>query len=208
MLSLNYENHLFTQGYTSVAGIDEVGRGPLAGPVVAAVVLVDQNFQEKFPELPLLTQIRDSKKISSNKRKKLYYQIKDNCPSVGIGLCDNETIDRLNILQASFLAMKKALSDLQIAPDLILVDGKFRIPKCSYNQKSFPGGDGKIFSVAAASIVAKVTRDTIMEEYHKEYPQYGFDRHKGYGTKQHIETLKQHGPCDIHRKSFAPISQN
>ena len=207
MLSLDYENHLFTQGYPTVAGMDEAGRGPLAGPVVAAVVLVDQNFQKSLPELPLLTQIKDSKKISPNKREKLSHQIKENCPDVGIGVCDNATIDRLNILQASFLAMKKALSDMRTSPDLILVDGKFRIPKCSYDQKSFPQGDRKIFSIAAASIVAKVTRDKMMEDYHKEHPDYGFDKHKGYGTKQHMDALKQYGPCEIHRRSFRPIKE-
>lgn len=207
MLSLDYENHLFHQGYPTVAGIDEAGRGPLAGPVVAVAVLLDRNFQEKFPELPILTQIKDSKKISPGKREKLFHQIKENCTGVGVGICDHNTIDRLNILQASFLAMKKALSDLRTDPNLILVDGKFQIPKCSYDQKSIPQGDRKVFSIAAASIVAKVTRDTMMKEYHEKYPEYGFDRHKGYGTKQHMDALKQHGPCEIHRKSFAPIKE-
>lgn len=205
MLSLDYENHLFEQGYHLVGGVDEAGRGPLAGPVVAAVVLIDRSFQEKFSEFPLLTQIKDSKKISPKKRQRLTEEIKKHCPNIGIGICDNDTIDRMNILQASFLAMKKSLSDLRTGPDLILVDGKFRLPKCSYDQKSFPQGDRKIFSIAAASIVAKVTRDAMMEEYHKEHPDYGFDQHKGYGTKQHMDALKQHGPCSIHRRSFAPL---
>lgn len=207
MLSLDYENHLFGQGYSFVAGIDEAGRGPLAGPVVAAAVILDKTFIDNAEATDALREIRDSKKISPKKRKRVAENIKTHCPYIGIGICDNETIDRMNILQASFLAMKKALSELRSKPEIILVDGKFRIPRCSYAQKTIPGGDEKIFSIAVASIMAKITRDEIMEELHLKYPNYDFDKHKGYGTKQHMDSLKRYGPCPLHRKSFKPIKK-
>jgi ribonuclease HII len=207
MLSLDYENHLFDQGYPLVGGIDEAGRGPLAGPVVAAIVILDKTFVDD-PEAPeALQEVKDSKKISPAKRKRIYKELRNHCPQIGIGISANDTIDRMNILQASFLAMKKAINDLRDKPDMILVDGKFRIPNCSFDQKTIINGDAKIFSIAAASIIAKVTRDDMMEKYHEQYPEYGFDKHKGYGTKQHIDALKQHGPCEIHRKSFKPVSE-
>jgi ribonuclease HII len=205
MLSLDYENHLFDQGYSLVAGIDEAGRGPLAGPVVAAMIVLDKTFIDNPEALEALKETKDSKKITPAKRKRIFKEIKNHCPQIGIGISTNETIDRINILQASFLAMKKAINDIKEKPDMILVDGKFRIPACSFDQKTVIDGDAKVFSIAAASIVAKVTRDEMMEQYHQHYPEYGFDRHKGYGTKQHMESLKQHGPCEIHRRSFGPI---
>ncbi|MCD4693805.1 ribonuclease HII, partial [bacterium] len=169
-------------------------------PVVAACVSCNSNFQI-IKELKI---VQDSKKLTPKKREFLTEFIKDNFNEIGIGICDHETIDRINILQASFLAMKKAISSLKQKPNFILVDGNFIIPNSSYEQKAIKGGDGKIFSIAAASIIAKVARDKIMEEMHKKYPKYGFDRHKGYGTKYHLEQIKKHGICDIHRKSFGP----
>lgn len=207
MLPLNYENHFFQKGYRLVGGVDEAGRGPLAGPVVAAIVLLDKNFIDNSDALQALQGINDSKKISPGKRKKIFEEIKDHCPWIGIGISDNNTIDRINILQASFLAMKKAINAIKNKPDIILIDGKFPIPNCSFKQKTIINGDNKVFSIAAASIVAKVTRDQLMEDFHQKYPDYGFDRHKGYGTKQHMESLKQYGPCPIHRRSFKPVSE-
>ena len=201
------EQKLFGRGFRCLAGIDEAGRGPLAGPVVACAIIMDKSFQDILSSSTWLQQIKDSKKISPQKRKKVAQEIRDSHIKVGIGMSDHDTIDRMNILQASFLAMKKALSDTKETPHILLVDGKMRIPKCSYNQKSIIDGDTKVFSIAAASILAKVTRDEIMEQYHQHYPEYGFDKHKGYGTKQHIEGLKQYGPCPIHRRSFKPVSK-
>ncbi len=200
MLDLNEEKILFQKGYNLVAGTDEVGRGPLAGPVVAACVTCDSNFKI----IKELESVQDSKKLTAKKRESLIDFIKNNFNEIGVGACDHETIDRINILQASFLAMKKAISSLKQKPTFILVDGSFIIPNSTYEQKAIKKGDSKIFSIAAASIVAKVTRDKIMEEMHEKYPEYGFDKHKGYGTKYHLEQIKKHGPCDIHRKSFGP----
>jgi ribonuclease HII len=207
MLSLDYENHLFDQGYSLIGGMDEAGRGPLAGPVVAAMVILDRTFVDDPEALEALKEIKDSKKISPAKRKRIFKEIKEHCPRMGVGISANDTIDRMNILQASFLAMKKAINDIQDKPDMILLDGKFRIPNCSFDQKTVIDGDAKVFSIAAASIIAKVTRDEIMEKYHERYPEYGFDRHKGYGTKQHMEAIRQYGPCQIHRRSFAPLRE-
>ena len=200
MLNLNEEKILFQKGYSLVAGIDEVGRGPLAGPVVATCVTCSPNFQI----IKELETVQDSKKLTAKKRENLIEFIKENFNEIGVGICDHETIDRINILQASFLAMKKAISSLKEKPNFILVDGSFIIPNSSYEQKAIKKGDSKIFSIAAASIVAKVTRDKIMEEMHEKYPEYGFDKHKGYGTKYHLEQIEKHGPCDSHRKSFGP----
>jgi ribonuclease HII len=200
MLNLDEEKLIFSQGYKLVGGLDEAGRGPLAGPVVAACVACSPEA-EIINELEL---INDSKKLTEKIREKLF-EVINNKFFVGVGICDETVIDRINILQATFLAMKKAIGALQIKPDYFLVDGKFILPNCSYAQKPVIKGDSKIFSIAAASIVAKVTRDRIMNKLHEQYPQYGFDQHKGYGTKQHIEQIKKYGPSPIHRKSFEPI---
>lgn len=200
MLDLNEEQLLFQNGYGLVAGIDEAGRGPLAGPVVAACLICGPNFKITTE----LEAVKDSKKLTPKKREELLENIKKTFLEVGVGICDPDTIDRINILQATFLAMKKAIGSLRAKPEFILLDGRFIIPHSSYPQKAIKGGDGSIFSIAAASIVAKVTRDKIMEEMHEKYPQYGFDRHKGYGTKYHLEQIKKHGPSAIHRKSFGP----
>ncbi|MFA5420923.1 MAG: ribonuclease HII [Patescibacteria group bacterium] len=201
-MDLKKEGELFKNGYKLIGAIDEVGRGPLAGPVVSACVIIDENFKI----IPELEGIRDSKKISAKKRQELFPIIKENVKAVSIGICDNNVIDKINILQATFLSMKKSLDNIKIEPDIILVDGKFPIPKINIKQEAIISGDNTIFSIAMASIIAKVSRDYIMEEMDKNYPQYLFSKHKGYGTKAHIEMINKFGPCKIHRQSFAPIS--
>jgi ribonuclease HII len=185
-----------------VAGIDEAGRGPLAGPVVAGVVAIKKENLLFLKKLG----VKDSKKLNSQKRDILYKKIKKNL-LVGIGICPEETIDRINILQGTFLAMKRALTDLKERPDYLLVDGNFKIPNLSIIQKAEPKADELIPLVSAASIIAKVTRDKIICKLAKKYPQYGFQQHKGYGTQRHLVALKKYGPCPIHRKSFQPIKK-
>ncbi len=202
MYDLKEEKALFTQGYKLIGGIDEVGRGPLAGPVVAVCVVMPSDF--KIEDKRLLG-VKDSKKMSEKKREKLFDIIMETFPAIGIGLCDYDTIDRINILEATFLAMKKSLGALKEKPDCILIDGKFKIPNLSLAQKTIIKGDSLVFLIAAASIVAKVTRDRMMREVDEKYPQYGFAQHKGYGTKFHMEALKVYGACEIHRKSFGPV---
>jgi ribonuclease HII len=203
MLDLEQENRIFNQGYKLVAGIDEAGRGPLAGPVVAACVVLDLNFKVDPVRMNL---IKDSKKLTAKKRAELFKVIEECFLEISIGICDNKTIDKINILQATFLAMKKSLGGLKHKPEFVLVDGGFKIPNYSSEQESVVGGDNLVFSIAAASIIAKVARDKIMEKIHNKYPQYGFDQHKGYGTKLHLESLKKYGPCPIHRFSFRPVA--
>ena len=204
MLGLSEEQNIFNKGIRLIGAIDEAGRGPLAGPVVAACVLVNQ---EKKLDDDFLELINDSKKLTSKKREDAFGLIYENFFEVGIGICDHETIDRINILQASFLAMKKAISALKQKPEFIILDGKLSIPNTSFKQKPIIRGDSTVFSIAAASIIAKVTRDKIMRESHEKYPGYGFDQHKGYGTKLHMEQLIRLGPCQIHRKSFGPVKK-
>jgi len=214
MLDLGEEKKLFNSGYKLIAGIDEAGRGPLAGPVVAVCVLLREGsssvakaMADKEVRNEKLFKIKDSKKLTAKKREELYDVIMEEFDEVGIGICDHKTIDRINILQAAFLAMKKAIGALKQKPNFILLDGKFKIPNCSYKQEAIIKGDELIFSIAAASIIAKVTRDRMMRQLHEQYPVYGFDRHKGYGTKLHLERLIQHGPCPIHRQSFKPVKK-
>ncbi len=204
MLNAEHEKQIFSQGHQIIGGLDEAGRGPLAGPVVAACVSVksDFNFDNK-----LLENIHDSKKLTEKKREELFNIIQNEFDDIGIGSCDNQTIDKINILQASLLAMKKALGAIKNKPNIILIDGKFGLPNYSGLQQPIVKGDEKIFSIMAASILAKVTRDRIMKQYHEQYPQYGFDKHKGYGTKIHMEALNTYGPCPIHRTSFGPVKK-
>lgn len=175
--------------------MDEAGRGPLAGPVVAGAVIIKSfDFKER---------IDDSKKLTARRRERAYLEILKKAV-VGIGIVDEKTIDDINIYQATKKAMLMAISNLEIPPDYVIVDGNMKVStKCPL--KCIVGGDSKSISIAAASIIAKVTRDRIMVDYDKLYPQYGFIRHKGYGTKSHIEALKSHGPCPIHRFSFKPV---
>lgn len=196
-------SHL-NNGHALIGAIDEAGRGPLAGPVVAACVLIDKNAFAGIFKIARIEDVNDSKKLSEKKRNQLFKIISENFP-VGVGICDHETIDRINILESTFLAMKKAVCALKQKPDILLVDGKFRIPNISIAQKTIVHGDSLVFSIAAASIIAKVTRDQIMKDMDIKYPGYAFSKHKGYGTKDHIKNIKRFGPCVIHRKSFEPI---
>ncbi|MFA4833776.1 MAG: ribonuclease HII [Patescibacteria group bacterium] len=202
MLDLLEEKNLFSLGYKLIASLDEAGRGPLAGPVVAACVVLPAGFIAEDEKLKL---IADSKILNASRREELFSVIEEQF-GIGIGICDNKTIDKINIFQATFLAMKKALGALKEKPDFVLLDGGFKIPNYSGEQKNIIKGDSLVFSIAAASIIAKVTRDRLMKKFHEQYPQYGFDRHKGYGTKLHLENLKKYGPCPIHRFSFGPVA--
>ncbi len=204
MLDLRTEQIYWLRGYRIIGAIDEAGRGPLAGPVVAACVLVPADFT--MPDS--LAGVKDSKKLTAKKREELYDEIMDAFAEVGVGICDHAAIDRINILEATFLAMKKALGTLRRKPDIALIDGNRPIPNSSLVQKPIVKGDARVFSIAAASIIAKVTRDRLMLAFHERYPKYGFDKHKGYGTKQHLECLEKYGPCEIHRKSFAPVKKH
>lgn len=202
MLDLQTEKECFDQGYQFVAGVDEAGRGPLAGPVVAACVIIGTDFKIEAGDLEL---VADSKKLSAKKREKLFGIIKAKAAAVEISVISNEVIDKINILKASLLAMKKALEKSSVKPDYILVDGNFKIPGLTTTQKAIIGGDAKVWTIAAASIIAKVSRDFIMTEMAQKYPAYDFAKHKGYGTKLHIAKLQEFGPCPIHRRSFEPV---
>ena len=179
--------------YEFICGIDEVGRGPLAGPVVAGAVVL--------PKESRILYINDSKKLSAKKREELFDIIKEEAVSVGIGMASPERIDEINILQATYEAMRTAIHKLSVTPDILLNDA-VTIPMVDIKQVPIIKGDAKSQSIAAASIVAKVTRDHLMEEYDKLYPEYGFAKHKGYGTAAHIKAIKEYGPCPIHRRTF------
>jgi ribonuclease HII len=183
-----------------VAGVDEAGRGPLAGPVVAAAVLVTPGFE--------IDGVADSKALNPTERERLFEVIVAAAPSFGVGIVDHETIDRVNILNATFLAMHRAIAQLQPGPQHLLVDGNIFAPgECGVPYTTLVGGDALSFSVAAASIVAKVTRDRIMMILDEEYPLYGFRRHKGYATPEHRAAIVRHGLCAVHRRSFTIRSQ-
>ncbi|MDR3243954.1 MAG: ribonuclease HII [Elusimicrobiota bacterium] len=185
--------------YASFAGIDEAGRGPLAGPVTAAAVILPKDFYN--------SDINDSKKLSPQKRQELSFIIKKEALSFSIISIDNTIIDKINILQASLLAMKEAALSLKIKPQICIIDGNKQIPNLEIAQKTIVKGDAKSASIAAASILAKVERDKIMIEFSKRFPKYNFAKHKGYPTKEHIEEIKKYGVSVIHRKSFSPIFQ-
>jgi ribonuclease HII len=180
-------------GYRMIAGIDEAGRGPLAGPVVAAAVILPPDY--RHPE------INDSKQLTPGKRERLHEVIKADAIAVGLGVVEAFVIDRMNILQATLMAMREAVLDLSLSPDYLLVDGKNRIDVRT-PQETIVRGDARSISVAAASIIAKVSRDRIMEIYHRQFPQYNFLKNKGYGTSEHREAILRCGPCKIHRLSF------
>lgn len=177
-------------------GVDEVGRGSLAGPVVAAAVILPRYCQ--------IAGVKDSKELTPKKRAKLFDQIKFHAISFGIGIVNHQVIDKINISKASFIAMKKAIAQLNPKPDFVIVDG-FAIPDLPIANRGIIKGDKKSLSIASASILAKVTRDEIMKKFHVYYPDYGFDRHKGYATRKHIQALKRFGPIPIHRRSYAPV---
>jgi ribonuclease HII len=188
-----FEKLAYQKGYKLVAGVDEAGRGPLAGPVVAAAVIFPADFHNN--------QINDSKQLSARKREELYNVIKKEAIAVGVGAADADVIDRINILQASLLAMREAVLELFMPPDYLLIDGLHKIP-LQTPQQALVKGDARSISIAAASIIAKVSRDRIMEMYHRQFPQYNFLRNKGYGTKEHCQALREFGMCKIHRRSF------
>ncbi|MDW7675819.1 MAG: ribonuclease HII, partial [Bacillota bacterium] len=188
-----YEKKYWQQGCPVVVGVDEAGRGPLAGPVVAAVVI--------FSKAEIIFGLNDSKKVSESNRYKLENEIKEKAVEWQLGIVDNDIIDSINIRNATFLAMQRAIEKLTIKPDMILVDG-FEISNLKYNQLAIVKGDQHSASIAAASILAKCTRDRLMVEYDDEYPQYSFAVHKGYGTRLHYEQLTKHGASPIHRKTF------
>jgi len=189
----NYEHQLRKTGKKYIVGIDEAGRGPLAGPVVAAAVI--------FPQRVVIPGVNDSKRLSPIKREMLFDLIYEKALAIGVGSCDEKVIDEINILQATYRAMKEAVASLPIQPEHVLVDGTL-IQDFDLPQTAIPRGDGISFSIAAASIIAKVTRDRMMREFDRIYPQYGFAQHKGYPTKKHIRAIIKHGCCPIHRTSF------
>ena len=188
-----FENEGYDKGYLYIGGIDEAGRGPLAGPVVASVVVFKKDTK--------IEGVSDSKKLSEAKRDELFEVIKEEALDYGIGIVNNEEIDEFNILNATYMAMKKAINCLKKAPDYLLVDAA-TIPGIDISQNPIVKGDSKSISIAAASILAKVTRDSIMYQYDRVYPEYGFKSHKGYGTKEHYEAIEKYGITPIHRKSF------
>ena len=189
-----YEREYYSKGYKLICGIDEAGRGPLAGPVVAGAVIL--------PEGCLLEGVNDSKKISEKKREKLYDLITENAIAWSVGIVDNNVIDEINILNATRKAMKMAIDGLKIEPDYILIDAEKKVDTNGIPYTPIIKGDALSISIAAASIIAKVTRDRMMVEYDKIFPMYDFSKHKGYGTKAHIEAIGEHGLCVIHRKTF------
>jgi ribonuclease HII len=190
---LIYEKKLWQQGYQFVAGIDEVGRGPLAGAVYACAIIFEKDL--------IIPEVQDSKKLSEKKRKLLFDLIKENAVSYAIGTASEKEIDTINIRQASFLAMRRAVEGLNVKPDYLLVDG-FDLPDSKLPSEGIIKGDDKSFTIAAASIIAKVSRDAYMKDLDKKYPNYKFAINKGYGTKEHIEAIKKYGITPVHRKTF------
>ncbi|MFZ1984742.1 MAG: ribonuclease HII [Desulfatitalea sp.] len=193
-----FEKALMAKGYAKIAGVDEAGRGPLAGPVVAAAVILPSTFEESG--------INDSKQLTPRQRARWYDRIYAQADAVGIGIVDSIEIDRINILQAARLAMVMAVANLKPRPDFLLIDGNVGIP-ADVAQQPIVKGDARSVSVAAASIVAKVTRDHLMHRYHDDFPQFGFDRHKGYPTAAHRAAIARHGPCAIHRRCFKGVHE-
>ncbi len=191
-----YDESFRKKGFKIIAGIDEAGRGPLAGPVVAASVVLKEKIR--------IDGLRDSKKVSPEEREHLYIKIKDSSLDIGIGIVGHEDIDRLNILRATKLAMQLAVSNLSTQPDLLIIDA-LSLPLIKIKQISPVKAETVSASVAAASIIAKVVRDRIMLDFHKQYPHYNFNKHKGYSTKEHLEMIRIYGPCPIHRKSFSRV---
>ena len=194
-----FEKKATAEGFNNIAGIDEAGRGPLAGPVVSAAVILPQNFS--------VNGVVDSKKLTIKKRLRLYQEIYTHAVSVGVGIVDSVEIDRINILQASLLSMSMATQNLRPQPECLLIDGTFSISS-PLPQKPIAKGDTLSISIAAASIVAKVTRDRLMEEYNAYYPQFGFSQHKGYPTRAHKEAIRKFGYCPIHRKTFKGVKEH
>lgn len=190
---LSYEKEAISKGYKAVCGVDEAGRGPLAGPVCAAAVIL--------PENTIIEGVNDSKKLSEKKREALFDVIKEQALSYSIAFASVEEIEDINILNATMLAMKRAVEGLDVKADYAMIDGN-RLPDLSIDSEFIIKGDAKSMSIACASILAKVSRDRLLYKYAEEYPEYLFDKHKGYGTKAHVEAIKKYGPCPYHRLSF------
>lgn len=190
---LEYENIAYADGYEIVCGVDEAGRGPLAGPVYAAAVIL--------PKGHIIEGVNDSKKLSEKKRDELFDKVIDECAAYSVGIATEKEIDEINILQATFLAMRRAVEGLNVKPDIALIDGN-KTPGLDIEQRAIVKGDGKSANIAAASIIAKVSRDRYMLEMAAKYPEYQFEKHKGYGTKLHYEMLEKYGVSPIHRKTF------
>ena len=188
-----YEGEAREQGYTAVCGVDEAGRGPLAGPVCAAAVILPAGL--------VIEGVNDSKKLSEKKREELFPVICEKALAYGIGWADEREIDEINILQATYRAMKRAVESLPLTADYALIDGN-RMPPLAIPGTTIIKGDALSMSIAAASILAKVRRDRVMVQFSREYPQYGFEQHKGYGTAAHVQALREYGPCPLHRQSF------
>lgn len=195
---LCYEREAWSKGYSLLAGVDEAGRGPLAGPVVAAAVILRR---EAF-----LPGLDDSKVLTPSKRDRLYDMIRREAVAVGIGIVGEQVIDAANILRATRVAMADAVRNMEVAPDCLLIDA-LALPDLAIAQKPIIHGDALSLSIAAASVIAKVTRDRIMEDLHKQYPVYNFSRHKGYGTAEHLERIRLHGPSPVHRLSFRGVKE-
>ncbi len=193
MVDYSIENEYREKGFNVICGVDEAGRGPLAGPVYAAAVIL--------PSDCVIEGLNDSKKLTEKKREKLFDEIKEKALAYGIASADEKEIDEINILNATFLAMKRAIDSLSVKPDLALIDGNQK-PHTDIEEVTVIKGDAKSMSIAAASVLAKVSRDRFMLEMAEKYPQYEFARHKGYGTKLHYEKIAQYGVCDIHRRTF------
>lgn len=194
MPDYEFEKAAVNSGFSCICGVDEAGRGPLAGPVCAAAVIL--------PEGAVIDGLDDSKKLTEKKREKLYDIIKETAVAYSVAYGTLEEIETVNILEATYLAMNRAIEGLSVKPDFALIDGN-RVPRgIKIPCETIVKGDSKSMSVAAASVLAKVTRDRLMLEYDKKYPEYNFKKHKGYGTKEHTELIKQYGPCEIHRLSF------
>lgn len=191
-----YDKALRKKGYNLLAGVDEAGRGPLAGPIVAAAIILTPDFYIK--------ELKDSKKLNPKQRYEIYKILYQEAIDIGVGIVDVATIDRINILQATLLAMKKAIDNLKQKPEYLLIDGPFP-PPVVIPKSSLINGDNLSALIACASIIAKVTRDKIMIALHKKYPVYRFDLHKGYGTSLHLSILNKYGPCKIHRRTFEPV---
>ncbi len=195
---LYFERAACASGYVCIVGLDEAGRGPLAGPVVAAAVAL--------PEGLLVPGLTDSKQVAEAERERLFDVIRAQAVSFGVGIADERTIDEVNIYQATIIAMERALETLIPRPDYLLLDA-ITLPRVAIPQKPLIKGDCRSHSIAAASILAKVTRDRLMVELHEKYPQYNFRKHKGYGTREHLALIREHGPCEAHRKTFNPVAR-
>lgn len=197
--TMRYERKLRASGFKVVAGVDEVGRGPLAGPVCAAAVILPRSFRHEV--------LNDSKKLTENQREALHAELTAHRGVVWcVQLVEADEVDRINVLRACHLAMRRAVLGLAEQADAALIDG-LPVPDFPVHQLALVKGDSRSFSIAAASVIAKVTRDRLMRQWAVKYPQYGFDGHKGYGTQEHLAALRRHGPCPLHRWSFAPVAQ-